>query len=128
MNREISLPFRVGADGGIATTSDPGTQGKQHLTTFLLTDPGERVMRPDFGTTVRHEVFENLDPLRAQLLATRLQDKVQENVRDVTLRAVTATEDSEQAALQVTVEFALAVGAGEGESRYTTISTGGGGL
>lgn len=128
MDREIMLPFRVGANGQIATTTDPVTKGRQHLTTYLLTDRGERVMRPDFGTTIRAEVFENLDPLRVQLLASRVQDRVARDVRDVVLRSTTATEDSEQASLQLTVEFALAVGAGEGESRTTTITTGGGEL
>lgn len=127
MDQEISLPFRVGPSGHIATTDDPAAKGRQHLTTYLLTDLGERVMRPDYGTPIRAEVFEPLDPLRAQLLMNRLQDKVGLDVPDVRLRSLSATENSEQAALQVTVEFALAVGAGEGESHTTTISAGGGG-
>lgn len=125
MDREISLPFRLNAQGRIATTTDPADAGRQHLTTFLLTDPGERIMRPDFGSPIRQAVFEPLNELTAALLLERCRDKVSQYVNGVALRNLSAPIDSASATLQVTVEFALAVGAGEGAVRTTTITTGG---
>lgn len=124
-DREIVLPFRVDSKGRIATTTDPEAIGKQHLTTFLLTQPGERIMRPDFGTPLRSAVFEPLDSVTAQLLLTRAQEKVQQHVPDVVLRRLLSSTDSDQAALRLTVEFALSVGTGEGVARSTTIILGG---
>lgn len=124
-DREIVLPFRVDSKGRIAMTTDPETIGKQHLTTFLLTQPGERIMRPDFGSPLREAVFEPLDSVTAQLLLTRAQERVQEYVPDVVLRKLSSSSDSDQAVLRLTVEFALAVGAGEGVTRSTTITLGG---
>lgn len=125
MDREISLPFRLNAQGRIATTVDPVEAGRQHITTFLLTDPGERVMRPDFGSPIRTAVFEPLNELTASLLLERCRDKVTQYVNGVVLQNLSAPVDSASATLQLTIEFALAVGAGEGAVRTTTISTGG---
>lgn len=124
-DREIALPFRVDSKGRIATTTDPATIGRQHLTTFLLTQSGERIMRPEFSSPVRDAVFEPLDAVTAHLLLTRTQEKVEQNVSSVVLRNLTSVPDSEQGALRLTVEFALAVGAGEGVTRSTTITLGG---
>ena len=124
-DREISLPFRLNAQGRIAATSDPAAVGQQHLTTFLLTDPGERVMRSDFGTPIKATVFEPLDALTASLLLERIRDKVRTYVPGVVIQNISSPIDSDSATLQVTVEFALAVGAGEGAVRSTTITMGG---
>jgi len=123
---DLKLPFGVDNFGRIATTSVPEVVGRQHLTSFLLTQPGERVMRPDFGSPIRETVFEPLDEVTAALLVTRVQERVETYVRTARLVSLGADVDSEQSALRLTVEFALAVGAGEGVTRSTTITLGGG--
>ena len=123
--REISFPFRVDGQGRISTTSDPAVAARQHLTTYLLTQPGERVMRPDFGTPIRDYVFENLDPLQMQLLASRSAEKVSRDVPNVTLHSISATADSAQSAVHLAVQFAMAVGNSTGAVSTTTISIGG---
>lgn len=126
MDREISLPFRLDGQGRIATTSDPSARGRQHLTSYLVTRPHERVMRPGFGTPIKDFVFEELDPLRVNLLGRRVQEQVGRDVAGVRMRELQARIDSDSATVHLTVEFALAVGAGEGVDQTTTISLGGG--
>ncbi len=41
---------------------------KNDLLQLLLTVPGERVMRPDFGVNLRNVVFEQLDDITIQIL------------------------------------------------------------
>lgn len=125
MDRELSLPFRVDARGRIATVAAPHDRAKQHLTTFLLTSPGERVMRPDHGVPLQDAIFGQLDHVTAQLLLTRAQERLGKGVPDVVVRELRTSADSAQAALRLTVEFALVVGAGEGDTRSTTIQLGG---
>lgn len=125
VDRTFSLPFRVDSLGRSATTTDPVTIGRQQITTFLLTQPGERVMRPNFGAPIRDSLFESLDSVTEQLLLTRVQAKVQDWVPTVVLRSLVSETDSDQGAIRFTVEFALAVGAGEGAVSSTTISLGG---
>ncbi len=52
----IDIPFRIGSQGRVATTS-----GDDHVRDMiyqvLFTNPGERVNRPDFGCGLRQLVF-----------------------------------------------------------------------
>jgi phage baseplate assembly protein W len=126
IDREISVPFRLDGQGRVATMSDPVETVVQHLKTYLFTQPGERVMHPQFGSDTRDFIFENIDPLRMQLLAARLSDKLAADVPNVIFHGISAQEDSQQAAVRLTVQFSLAVGAGEGEVRSTTMTLEGG--
>lgn len=124
-DREISLPFRLDGQGRVAAVSDPNKIGRQHLTSYLLTRPGERLMRPDFGTPIKDYLFETLDPINVALLTQRVQEKVGRDVRNLRLIGIEANSDYDQAVLELTVEFALAVGAGQDSTQTTTLSLGG---
>lgn len=54
----MMLPFRVGADGSIGTTGNPAVQVRQRIVTVVGTEPGERVMMPNFGVPMVDAVFE----------------------------------------------------------------------
>lgn len=125
VDREIALPLHLDGQGRIATLTDPSKIAAQHLTTYLLTSPGERLMRPEFGTPVKDYTFENLDPLSVTLLTQRVQEKIGRDVANVRLISMTADEDYDQGALTLTVEFSLAVGAGDGTTQTTTLTLGG---
>jgi phage baseplate assembly protein W len=56
MERSMSFPFRPG-DRGLAATSPRTEVIRQQLEQLLLTIPGERVNRPDFGCGVQRLVF-----------------------------------------------------------------------
>lgn len=126
MDREISLPFRLDNQGRVASVANPSEGARQHLTSYLLTRPTERVMRPLFGTPLRDMVFESVDPLMLSMLTTQVQDQVTRDVRGVALRGLGVEDDSDQGEVAITVEFAVAVGAGEGPDQQTSITLGGG--
>lgn len=120
--REIALPFRVDNHGRIATTSNPDVIARQHLTTYLLTAPGERVMRPGFGTPIRQLTFEQLDPVQVTLLTDRVRARIAQDVSYIKLLNIGVVEDSAQDALRLTVEFAVAEGpVGQSGVQTTTI-------
>lgn len=61
---------------------------KNDLIQLLLTTPGERVMRPDFGTKLRGFVFENITPISLTLLKENILvaiNKYEERVTIVSL-------------------------------------------
>lgn len=120
--REITLPFRVDNHGYLATTRNPDVIARQHLTTYLLTAPGERVMRPGFGTPIRELTFEQLDPVQLALLLDRVRGKIAQDVSYIRLMSLGVDEDSDQSALRLTVEFAVAEGpVGQSGVQTTTI-------
>lgn len=125
MSREILMPLSVDAQGRISTTPDTTVAAGQHLSSYLLTLPGERVMRPAFGTQLGAQVFESMDPVQYELLKARVVDKVNADVRDVRLIDVAPKANYEEATLEVSVEFAPIVGTGQGAARSTTLNLGG---
>jgi len=55
--RGLSFPPRVGADG--RTVWSEGTENiRDAIRVILLTEPGERLMQPDFGAGLRRFLFE----------------------------------------------------------------------
>lgn len=125
MDREILLPLTLDTQGRIASTGDPSTAARQHLTSYIMTRPGERVMRPTFGTPISDYVFENLDPVEYELVRKRVSDKINRDVRGITLGRITTTTNSDQNTLLLSVEFTLAIGSGQSSTQTTTITLGG---
>jgi phage baseplate assembly protein W len=56
MDRALSFPFQA-TDRGVVATSPRAEAVRQQLEQLLLTIPGERVNRPDFGCGVQRLVF-----------------------------------------------------------------------
>lgn len=60
MSTELSLRFPVAVDRGLgrlAAETDDGRHVEQLMRQILLTNPGERINRPDFGCGLRAMVF-----------------------------------------------------------------------
>ena len=53
----IDLPYRVDRTGRTAAPSGAAEHARALIEQVLFTAPGERVMRPDFGTGVHQLVF-----------------------------------------------------------------------
>lgn len=67
---ELAQPFKVDASNSIAFDQDPVMWARNHILALLLTNPGERVMRPTYGIGIYNLVFENDNPvIEAQIVA-----------------------------------------------------------
>jgi phage baseplate assembly protein W len=55
--RGIAFPPRVGSDGRLSYSLGPDNV-RESIRVILMTDPGERVMLPDFGGGLRRFLFE----------------------------------------------------------------------
>jgi uncharacterized protein len=76
MPSEIAMPFRLGTDGRVVTVSDPDALVRQHVLALVNTQPGERVMLPQYGVGTAALVFEDDD------------------VEDISARAATMVSDA----------------------------------
>ena len=65
--RGIAFPFGKSATSFPAEVSDADLV-KESIQQIILTSPGERVMRPDFGSNAYAFVFENNDEILAELI------------------------------------------------------------
>ena len=67
----LRYPFAIDAGGGrAAEESDYDTYVRQLIRQVLLTAPGERINRPDFGAGVRRMVFAPNSPATSTLAQT----------------------------------------------------------
>lgn len=101
----LDFPYRIDATGRTGTTTH-ADHVRDLVEQVLLTAPGERVMRPDFGSGLLALVFEpNGAPLAAtvQVLA---QASLQQHLSHlIVLQAVSV--EAADAALVVQVDYAL---------------------
>jgi uncharacterized protein len=101
----LDFPWRVGPLGTTATTFD-ADHLRDLIEQVLFTSPGERVMRPDFGSGLLGLVFE---PNRSTLAATTqvlVQGALQQHLGHlIALQAVTV--EPLDAALEVRVQYVV---------------------
>lgn len=122
-SREIRVPFQVGADGGIAWTDDPVIQAIQHIMSAVVTNPGERVMRPDYGVPVYQALFDSNDPLIRADLRSNMDVALAKWVPNVDLVDIEFTgTQQESGMMQFFIQFRLR---GSPSIRTATINVGG---
>jgi uncharacterized protein len=73
---EIAQPFQVDASNSIAFDTDPYMWARNHILALLLTNPGERVMRPSYGVGILSFVFENDNPIIESQLVTAINQSL----------------------------------------------------
>lgn len=66
------MPFRLSTNRGIQTVTDPDRQVHQHVISLVSTEPGERVMLPEYGVQLASLLFEEVD----DIAVAHINDKV----------------------------------------------------
>jgi phage baseplate assembly protein W len=102
---EIDYPFTVDGRGRTATT-DADDHIRDMIEELLLTSPGERVNRPDFGSGLLQMVFAPAGPEVATALKFTIMAAVQRWLGDVIeVKALDVT--SEDGALTVVIQYVV---------------------
>lgn len=120
MSTIFAFRFPVAVDpalGAVAVESDYATHVDQLVRQVLLTDPGERINRPDFGCGIRRMLFAPNDPAAAALAQVTVAEALRRwlspaiDVNEVVVRAV-----DERA--EISVAYTLKA---RGERRYLNL-------
>jgi uncharacterized protein len=85
--------FPVGVEAGQTATAAYDDDVRQAILIILGTDPGERVMRPDFGAGLSAFVFEPLNPATMEALRQRVLEALIDWEPRIDVESVTATAD-----------------------------------
>lgn len=104
MNR-IDFPFQFDGRGRTAQ-SDQDEYIRELIEQVLLTAPGERVMRPGFGSGVRQLLFGAASPEVATASQYLVQSSLQQWLADlITVEAVEV--EAQDSALLITVQYVV---------------------
>jgi phage baseplate assembly protein W len=108
MSGPLSFPLRL--DGtGRAASADRSSHIRDLVELVLLTDPGERVMRPDFGCGVKSLVFAPMDDVLAAATQSLIHAQLTQWLDDVVSIDSVQAESSDIGQLTVTVAYRIRV-------------------
>jgi phage baseplate assembly protein W len=103
----VSLPFN--GPGVFKSTYTTKDQIKSNLINLLLTDKGERIMNPEFGTDIRKSLFDNMTNSSADLLKLKIINSVNIFVPEIILGEVKVEPDFDYNTLNITINYRLAI-------------------
>jgi phage baseplate assembly protein W len=105
----VGLAFPPAADsrGAIALVAYE-EDIRQSIQIILGTNPGERVMRPEFGAGLRDFVFEPANPSTIQRVQTRVREALIDWEPRINVQAVTVTLDpASKNALYISITYSV---------------------
>jgi phage baseplate assembly protein W len=115
----LGFPPRVGADGRLAW-SEGEKNVRDSIRILLLTEPGERLMREEFGCGLRQFLFEPNTVTTRQLIQERIIQVIGRWEPRVALEDVTVDEDPDNPRLvAITIVFRLVATQGLGRLSLT---------
>jgi phage baseplate assembly protein W len=105
LGRGWAFPLESGADGDVALAVDE-EDVRQAVRLILETEPGERLMRPDFGAGLRGLVFDPISTTTVALVRHRVEEALTtwEPRIDVD-RVDVSTEEAASGRLLVRVDY-----------------------
>lgn len=102
---DIGFPFTIDGHGRTAQADD-AAHVRQMIEQLIFTTPGERVMRPDFGSGLLQLIFAPNSPELAATLQFTLQAALQRYLSDVVdVRGLTAS--AVDSTLTIEISYAL---------------------
>ena len=70
------VPLEIDNQDGVKLTKNFEEVARQNLLMVLLTDPGERIMYPDFGAGLKKLLFENQSVVLSEEIKVSIMDQV----------------------------------------------------
>jgi phage baseplate assembly protein W len=87
----VKLPFN--APGVFYSTYSTKDQIKYNLINLLLTAKGERVENPEFGTTLKSQLFEQIDPTSFSDIQDSILESIQMYIPEIKVNRIDITQD-----------------------------------
>ena len=89
------VPLVIDNQDGVKLTKNFEEVAKQNLLMVLLTDPGERIMYPDFGAGLKKLLFENHSVVLSEEIQASIKDQVRLYLPYITIINLDVNDSSE---------------------------------
>jgi uncharacterized protein len=107
LGRGWAYPVAV-APGGDVAMAEAAEDIRQAILLILQTEPGERVMRPDFGTGLRGLIFQPVNTTTMTLVRHRVEEALVAWEPRIDLTEVTVSADrSQPSTLLVRIDYRI---------------------
>jgi phage baseplate assembly protein W len=103
----VGVPLPFDAEGVFNLTYTTQEQMKSNILNILLTEPGERVFKPDFGVGLRNYLFENFTD--TEDLRERITSQVEVYAPDIEILNVDLNKDPNSHTLSVNIYYRVLV-------------------
>ena len=101
----VSLPFN--GPGVFKSTYTTKDQIKSNLINLLLTDTGERVMNPNFGTNLKRFLFEGITDNNLETLKDNILNSILSYISEITVTNITLVPNTDNNLVDLTIEYYL---------------------
>ena len=101
----VSLPFN--GPGIFKSTYTTKDQIKSNLVNLLLTDTGERIMNPNFGTNLKRFLFEGITDSSLDLLKNNILISILNYISEITVTNIILVPDTDNNLINLTIEYYL---------------------
>lgn len=105
----ISLPFNFNEFGEVNYTSEAKKIWQDRVYTAVLTQVGERVMRPGYGTIIQTATFEN-ESVAAEIVDKGVSKAFADYLKDLKLVSVVPFYNAETGVMEITINYSLPTG------------------
>jgi len=82
-------------------------QIKSNIINYVLTNKGERVLNPNFGSNLRRFIFENITESNLRALEIKLTNDITSNFPSVNVISITLTPAYESNAIQLDIVYSI---------------------
>ena len=82
-------------------------QIKSNIINYVLTNKGERVLNPNFGSNLRKFIFENITESNLRALEIKLTNDIRDNFPSVNVISITLTPAYEDNAIQLDIVYSI---------------------
>jgi uncharacterized protein len=108
----ITLPIRLGANGYFENTTDVLTQVRSNLTNLLLTQKGERLLQPEFGSDLHKVIFEAMTDDGLAEVQASIETAAEQWMPFIQIGTVDVLREEDANKITVIVPFNLITNAG----------------
>jgi len=116
----ISLPFgRSGTNQLFNKTYNTKDQIKSNFINLLLTNKGERILNPEFGSNLRQLLFENITSITEENIKDAIISSANIYLPEIQVVNITLNNEYDNNTINITIDYILRI---SGTSEQITIS------
>lgn len=104
---DIDMSFRINPVTKGVSIKREEEAVKQSVINILSTNRGERPFMPDFGSNIRSYLFENFDPITAELIKEEIEVSLRNYEPRVRINDIILDDLPNQNALRIRIDFQI---------------------